>query len=475
MRTVINKGLVITAVAAACGYVGAATISTTGVFSGTNVSREGAIGATTAVNLNAVNVTMGAFQSRDSIIQLQLTGATFVSAAISTPSVSCSSNNITLDVGAPTSASSTYDFGVTGTSGTTSNVVCTFNSLAVTRSSLATSGAVTVASGVKRTSDAAYTYDTSSSSATILSVASQIVSVAVSTAFNGVVDYQTKSGYGFVANDGTYGDQMQIVVSTRDLALSLATALSVNFAVVSESGKNFAFLDAENCGVSGSTPNISPVRSTALGRVVVTGGGSVTINSTCTTITYVATPVLTGNSTSLYYFGVELGTTSATPSTGVVIEPMTFPSFTATVSQTSVATARATGSIVPGSWTSNGATVVIPYMPINLTAGTSSIDPVVTIANRSSLVGTLTGTMRDEDGNSCTLSNLGTVQATRTKNLGGLIKEAFAGCSNLSQTSTERMYITITATLPDSTTTFYSGFTVGGSSRATVVNSTNGK
>jgi len=59
--------------------------------------------------------------------------------------------------------------------------------------------------------------------------------------------------------------------------------------------------------------------------------------------------------------------------------------------------------------------------------------------------------------------------------LGGLVKTAMSNCANLSQTSTEKLYITITATLPDTSTSFYSGYTVGGSSRVTVVNSSNGK
>lgn len=480
MRNVFNKGFVITAVAASCGYVGAATISVTPNFAA-NVSLEGSRNSNAnPVLLNPVLLTMGAFQSRDSIIQLQLTnGAAFGSAGVSTPSATCTSGNITLDVGAPTaSAATTWDFGITGTSGSTSNVVCTFTSLAVVRSSLSSTGAVGISAGTKRTSDAGYTYDTASA-ATFLTVQSQIVGVSISTAFNGTVDYQSKSGYGFVSNDGTAGDILNVAVETRNLQLSSTGTFSVNFVVAAESGKTFAFLDAESCGVSGKTPTISPARATALGSAIGTAGGSgtasLTINSTCTQVTYVGSSAsLRGDgASSLFLFGVELGTQSTTPSTGVVIEPMTFPS--AVVSVTQGALSRASQSLALGSWTSNGATVVIPYMPINMVAGTSQIDPVVTIANRSALTGTLTGTMRDEDGNSCALDNLGTVSGTRTKNLGGLIKTAFAACSNLSQTSTERMYITITATLPDSTTSFYSGFTVGSSSRVSVVNSTNGK
>jgi hypothetical protein len=469
MRNMIGKGLVVATVAAACGYASAATITSSGT-PGANYSLEGMNGSATSVFFNAV-VTMGAPQAQYNTIQLSLSNnARFTSGAINVPSVSCTSGNIVLDGGTPAASSSTWDFQISSTSGTTSNVVCTFASLAIVAGSMTSAGTVAISSGVKRTSDTAYTFDTASA-VTVLTVGSQIASVSVSTAFNGVVDYQNYSGLGFTTTDGTVGtvlnsDVLAINVVANNTQLSLTGNLSVNFVISAESGKTFAFLDDNgSCGTSAITN-----RTTSNGRVG-TSAGALTINNACTQLTYSHQGVFgLGATTTL---SVALGHKNTTPSTGVVIEPMVFPATNVVISQG--ATARNTTSINPGTWTSNGATAIIPYMPINMTAGTTQIDPVVTIANRSALTGTLTGSMRDEDGNSCTLSNLGTVGPTRTKNLGGLIKEAFAGCSNLSQTSTERLYISITATLPDSSTTFFSGYTVGGSSRVSVVNSTQGK
>jgi len=477
MTNLRTKGLVIAAIAATCGYATAATINTGSAKFSKDVSAEGAAGDTSVVTLNTLSVSMGEFQAQNNVLRLTLSGgATFLSGTTSKPSVTCTSGDIVFDVGAPSATRAYWDFGITAVSANSSTAVCSFASLTVTRASLSSPGVVTISSGVKRVSDTDYTYDVATAK-TLLTIASQVVSIGISTAFNGVVDYQSKSGYGFVSNDVSRGDQINLVVSTRDTDLSVAGSFSVDFAISSETGKSFSFLDAEACGVAGKTPDIGSTRTTALGKATAnatSGTATLTINPTCTTVTFGVTGAnLTGNSTSLYYYGVELGTSSLTPSTGVTIEPMTFPAFTARVS--SGATNRASASITAGSWTSNGATVVIPYMPINLSAGTSAIDPIVTVANRSALAGVLSGSMRDEDGNSCALDNLGTISATRTKNLGGLIKAAFAACSNLSQTSTERMYITITATLPDSTTSFYSGYNVGGSSRVTVVNSSNGK
>ncbi len=479
MRNMIGKGLVVATVAAACGYAAAATVSVSNT-TATNYSLEGLAStafANSGVSGFQVAVTMGAFQSKDSIIQLSVSGGRFTSIGVSSPSVVCTSNNLVLDVGSPTASAATWDFGITGTSGSTSTVVCSFNSLSLLGSSMSSAGTVTVSSGVKRTSDTAYTYDTGSAK-TILTVSSQVGAVTVASAFNGVVDYQTYAGRAFTSastdtltgfsSTPNLADSFTVSVAGVDTALSLTTALSIAFDISAQSGKTFGFLDDNgSCGTA-SVLN----RTSSTGRVATKGGtNSITINAACTTLSFVATEALTSGATKLY--SVAIGHKETAPSTGLTIEPMTFPSTNVVVSQGS--TVRSTTAINPGTWTSNGVTVQIPYMPINLTAGTSQIDPVITIANRSTLTGTLTGSMRDEDGNSCALNNLGTVGATRTKNLGGLIKEAFAGCSNLSQTSTERLYITITATLPSDDATFFSGYTVGGSSRVSVVNSTQGK
>jgi len=306
MISSITKKLTLVAVASACGYASAATISHT-VLSGNYSIEKASNSATTgALTLNTVSVSMGAFQSRDSVLQLQLSGARFVSGTVSSVSVTCTSNNLVLDVGSPSASSSTWDFGITGTSGSTSSAVCSFASLAILRSSMTSAGVVTISSGVKRTSDTAYTYDPSTTAAQVASTGSQIVSVAISTAFNGVVDYQSKQGYGFVTNDGTYGDILGITVTTRDTADSFTGALSVNFALSAEAGKSFAFLDAEACGVAGKTPILTTSRSTAAGYARATGlsaTNDLTINSTCTTLTYVGTGTFNANA----QINLELG------------------------------------------------------------------------------------------------------------------------------------------------------------------------
>jgi hypothetical protein len=117
-------------------------------------------------------------------------------------------------------------------------------------------------------------------------------------------------------------------------------------------------------------------------------------------------------------------------------------------------------------------------MPINTTVGAGKIDPVIVVSNRSASTGTISATVRDEAGNSCALTDaqLGSVAGNRTKSIGGLIRDAVSGstCPTINTANTQRLSITLTVTLPSGSTDVYSGYTVGGSSRVTVVNSSNG-
>jgi hypothetical protein len=135
-----GKAALIAAVAASCGYAGAATLAVTGATA--NVSKEGAASTadtTLAIGTN-VTLTMGSFQARDNVIRLSLGGIAGAKFATTSPSVSCTTGNIVLDVPTIAAGSTTIDFGITGTSGTTSSAVCTFTSHNVVPNSLSAGG-----------------------------------------------------------------------------------------------------------------------------------------------------------------------------------------------------------------------------------------------------------------------------------------------------------------------------------------------
>ncbi len=472
-----GKAAVIAAVAASCGYVSAATIRVATPTA--EVSREGATAATTAtLDLGTtVDLTMGSFQSRDSVIRLSLggiSGAKFASFNAVSPSVSCTGGNITLDVTRNSSAQGTWEFGITGTSGSTSATSCSFSSLAVVASSLSSGGVLTISSAVKRVSDSDFTYDTASA-ATAFTVATQISSIAVLSALNGVVDYTSQQGLGFTAagdDAGTdaagatgYGDVLSFQVGSKEgMVLSFGSVMTFTFALNAASGKSFAWLDDAPGAATFKQLN----RDTSSGRVGTTG--DVTINADLNTITFKQTALMTGTART---FSVQFQHKSSTPSTGVAIDPMTFSAVTARVERGST-TSLSNTALTVGSWSSNGTTVKIPYMPINTTAGTAKIDPIIILSNRSSVTGTVTVNIVNARGESCT-GTLGTISGNSTKSFGGSpLRAVLAGCSTYNTANGEQMNISLTATLPAGSTEIFTGYNAD-TGRVTVVNDANGK
>jgi hypothetical protein len=452
-----GKAALFAAIAGSCGYVSAATIAVTAAPGAEVVSSEGASAASN-VGLTMVTVTLNETHFAQDQIQLVLTGANFASYGVSGPSVTCNGTDFLLESALATPGNTTTFTIYQKSAGATSiGKVCSFASLAVLSSSLTSAGNVTIQS--------------------------RRVSSGVSSALNGVIDFQNSLGLGFAADDAALGttagsqtdfngkgDALTLQVASRNTFGSTVSLLTIGFALSASSGKTFSFLD--DGGACGTSAVLN--RATSAGRLA-TSAGSVTINAACTTVTYAGTVgPLTGTARNIT---LEFGHKSATPSTGVVIEPMTFSAITATITQGS--TVRATdATLLPGSWTSNGSTVQIPYMPVNSTAGAGKIDPVVVISNRSSATGSISATLRDEAGNTCALTDaqLGTIAGNRTKSIGGLIRDAAAGssCPTLDVAGGERLSITLNVTLPSGSTEVYSGYTVGGADRVTVVNSSNG-
>jgi len=474
-----GKAALFAAIAGSCGYVSAATIAVTAAPGTEVVSLEGASAASN-VGLTMVSVTLNETHFAQDQIQLVLTGANFASYGVSGPSVTCNGTDFLLESALATPGNTaTFTIYQKSAGATSIGKVCSFASLAVLSSSLTSAGNVTiqsrrVSSGVS--SDA-------STAATAFSVGSQITGITVLSALNGVIDFQNSLGLGFAADDAALGttagsqtdfngkgDALTLQVASRNTFGSTVSSLTIGFALSASSGKTFSFLD--DGGACGTSAVLN--RATSAGRLA-TSAGSVTINAACTTVTYAGTVgPLTGTARNIT---LEFGHKSATPSTGVVIEPMTLSAITATITQGS--TVRATdATLLPGSWTSNGSTVQIPYMPVNSTAGAGKIDPVVVISNRSTATGSISATLRDEAGNTCALTDaqLGTIAGNRTKSIGGLIRDAAAGssCPTLNVAGGERLSITLNVTLPSGSTEVYSGYTVGGADRVTVVNSSNG-
>ena len=150
--------------------------------------------------------------------------------------------------------------------------------------------------------------------------------------------------------------------------------------------------------------------------------------------------------------------------------------FTGDVTWTYTGTSGTTGikevnTIAPGSWTLNGFTARVGYMPYDA-AGT--ISRVIYLSNNSSEAGTATMTANDSAGKPCPASGsamLGAVGANAVTSLGGAVDAAVAACYGAGITN--KVDVTITATIPQSAGYLFSAYTVGGTSRQIIVNKSN--
>lgn len=476
MLSKYSKLAVAAAIAGACGYVSAGTINVTGNSAGNDYSIEGAALNTTTVSITrAASVVLGSGARKDvDEIKLILSGtAKFESAAAGAVSVICTSGALRNNELASPSGTLVFRPSTSVNSGAT----CGFTALSVVIDSFTAAGTYTL--GATSTNSGGTSNETistlSGGSNVVASASSQIVSLTAPTVLNGTVDFQNQLGLGFASSGADtvsgvtgYADEFGLLLTTKETQNSYAGALSMQFAINAESGKDFSFL------CNSDVPTVLN-SSNATATYGGTSGINATINSNCNQISVNGNVTLVAG-TTLYPLRVGFGATSQTPSTGVVIKSMTFP--------TTVATAKIRSSLVEtssaltvGTWSSNGSTVEIPYMPINTTAGASRIDPVIVISNRSAAEGSISATVRNETGASCSIgqSVLGSIAAQSTKSIGGAIRDAIAGstCSTLG--TVEKVSVTLSVTLPSTTTEVYSGYTVGSTNRVTVVNSSNGK
>jgi len=489
MLSKYSKMAVIAAVAGACGYASAATTVISGRDSTLPISVEGIVAAGANAEIQAdvtVNIDTLLTPNAD-YVTVDISNAAFhASTGLTAPSLTClvggagSTDNVVfnLDTVRSNFVRARYVSISSGLSET--NASCTFSNLDILHASI--TGSVGLTGTVKNINSTVETDRNQGTAASTqaFSTASQISSVVVTTPFNGEIDFQNSLGYGFTTDDGALiaGDEdtLTLSINTRDTQLSLATGLTFGFALNAESGKAFAFLD-QTCDAS-SVLN----RTGNLARAAVDDGasgnfvGAVTIGSSCQTLTVSGT--FTPNTASAQVL-LSVGHVSATPTAGnSVIEPQTMSITGLTLQQGAVSRLPSNqAALLPGAWTSNGATVQIPYMPINTTAGASKIDPVVILSNRSTATGSITATVRDESGNLCEIGSsvLGSIGPRSTKSIGGDIRDAIAGSTCATLGGVEKVSITLVVTLPSGSTEVYSGYTVGGASRVTVVNSSNGR
>jgi len=486
MKTLVSKGLVAAAVATACTYMvpaefaSAATLS--GGIAGTNHSREGlaAAASTAIVTIAPISYVSGTTMIAGDRVRLTIGGSAVTATAtggVNPADTVCGTNGtgqFSLEFAA--FSGNTATFLVKDVSGTTNSRSCAFLSLGVLANSISSSTTVSATSGKAPFGSSNFNEDTAA--ALVLLSTSAQYSLSLQTALNGIVDYTatTNSGLNFSTGDDSTlvgnEDILQVKLQTAaGLLNSVGTAGSVRFTLTA--AKDFKFLDNNGDGTcTAADLTVSGAKGVFI-KPTNASAATYSINSTCTVITVESTgsmPVDGGE----YTLGLALGrdTAAASVTTGIKIEPQDFANTSVVLTRSTTGVTTTSATYDAGEWTQNGASYIIPYMPYNSSA-TNRIDPTLYVTNRGTSSAVVTASARNESGVACTDMALGSVNATSTRNVGPNLATALDACYGAG--TSQRLYITVNVATASGNTEVYSGFNVGGSSRVSVTNSSNGK
>jgi len=472
----ISKIIVGAAVAGACGYVSAATIGSVGAAE--EYAREAiqTAAAGTNVNTGSITITLGQAYVLNDTLELSISGASFGSVTAVAQAFTCeggAGSSTVFSIVQASSGASTLTYAANAPVGLVPGQVCTVPSVLFNASSVTSSGSISVSSVSKKAATLA-TFD-SGASAKIASVANAW-SVSTNTVFDGVIDVQNNR-LTFVAS--SEGPATALTGSEDSFAFSInvdnnrvgidgttAAGTAVTAGTMSltlTAGTSFGFLTdstdtAGTCSIGGNG---------AVTAIPATGTATTSVNTGCTAVSVTVPTVAAG------LYAVSLGRGNA-DNTLTTVNSTAFAeqAYTAAVALsmgTGSRLASVSGTPSAGSWTINGTTVNIPYLPIN-----SNIDLIVSIANRSSQTGTVTFTAWNANGTSCT-GNLGSVSANANMSVGAALKTALLGCTGTGWAGATRATVQLVIPTPRASTAVNTSFSASdGKSRSIVVNDTNG-
>jgi len=476
----IPKFLVAAAIASACGYAAASTVSVTtpGRYGLESLANSG---ATDDIVVNDVKISINdSFASQDYL--LISTNRTFGSLSLTPATISCSvaatagaSVTFSRSPGAASNASSIRYNYASGGSVSTDGALCTGAgatgtvTLSFRGSAAATVGDITV--NVRRIRNADGASLDVSTDGKVASVGAEYT-VTVSSALDGQIDVQG-GRLSFVTGGAEttgsllagYVDKFAVSVN-RDSRIQIVSVTG-SLSVTLTAGSSFGFLadpedTAGSCTVaSGSGQAVvvaNPVIASPTVAVSPTSG-------TCNVLTATFNTFGDGGSYAIY-----LGRTSSTASvnTAFAAQAYTAGSSAVTTAKGNTAATLASGTSA-GSWTLNGTTVNIPYLPLT----TSSVQ--VFVANRSTQSGAVAFTAWNASGTQCT-GSLGNIGANANGSFGATLKAALQACTGTGWSDAARATVQLTMPTPSLTTTVHTGFSATDSTiRTTVVNDTNGK
>jgi len=460
----ISKVFVAAAVAGACGYGSAATISVgTATYSGNNaIALESvqSLATSDAIALGTVQIVLGGPYSLNDQIEVSVAGASFGSTGLQSANFTCSSagnNSTAFTLVTASSTSSTLIYAASAPTGLTAGQTCSIPTVQVTAGSISAAGDVSLTSVSKKAATLA-SFDTGAA-ANVASVAS-VYSITSTTVFDGVIDVQDDR-LTFASNNDAAGllggehDVMAISLNRASTHTMIASVVG-SMVITLTAGSSFNFLaepGTTTCDFDG----------TGSATASTTGAGAtITANTACSVLTVNIPTVAAG----LYQVALGRDGAVTTATASALVEQGYTAAVSANIFETRVSTVNATPAA--GAWTINGTTVNIPYMPRN-----ANIDLVVNIANRSTQTGEVTFSAWNADGTLCT-GSLGNVGANANMSVGAALKTALLACDGAGWATATRATVQIVSPTPASTTLVNSSFSLSdGKSRQLVINSTN--
>jgi len=475
---VTAKATVALTVAALCvGTAQAATVASRTGASNMSLERSQRVAATESTALGAISFTIGSSYDINDEITFTIGGTSGTVALHTTDSGAVTCAGFTsgefsevITSGNRSATLRTFRFAPGNTATAAANgSVCTVAGFNVLDTSVGTTAGNTVTlrvQGKDGSTNAAI--DTGGSATTVSSLVDEW-QVAVGTALDGVVDNKT-SGRAFT--DGA-ADNLIITVTNQALLNTMASAGSTNALVVTIGG-DFSYLvngSGESLGATGArnTQALAGANSASVhaGYSNNAAGAAINVLGTSNTITGIRLQLdsneLAGASQT---FGVTFGNVDA--STANVILAQNFAATSSYRLAFADGSSETGSTLDAGEWTSNGVNVFVPYMPIG-----SGIVQTLFWVNNSASTGTVTLRVRGENG-TCAASQTQAVTAGMTS-----LATAFTSLITACQTAgsvltTDKVFVTLSGTTPVGTSEVYSAFTVGGSSRVTVPNSSTG-
>ncbi len=484
-----NKGPIAAAVIAALGLAfsvneasAGAVTAATGEFSKQFTQRSAAVGTTlTSVLPDVVITTAVATQSGDEMT-ITLGGTAGAQFAATT-----GGGVGTLACAGAGGGTWTYISGTSTTrlfrsGGANAAGACTLSGSTLTNASLGAATAGQTINASASVSRGASVVD-SAPAVTQATVVDQFTAV-VALAFNGQIDYAANDGRGFVdaladattgVDDTTGTDTLVVTLGNRAATTIDDAALDASVGATIVINGDFSALNntvsgvADGCANPGvaNGNNITVTRvtgGTAIGTLSATTCDSITINLTAAEV---ATVVADASARIAITFVANQG--SATRND---IKWQAFTgsaSFNWTVASSAVVQGETETTFAPGAHTASGANVFVPYMPVG-----TNISQVLQLANNSARTGTVTMTARNQAGVQCTSANMGgrvSISANRITDLGSMLASGIANCYS---TGSHKLFIIVTADVPDTAVELYSSYNVSGN-RVAVVNSSNGR